>query len=105
VRTLHFNRAKGSVLKVEMTAQLRSLTAVKTEACRLSRVAYLHIWHTTHKFFSLGMSSDWGLGLVAGYQTACDMALWVADYFHEFRDLFELLHQLERKASPLPRSY
>jgi hypothetical protein len=24
--------------------------------------------------------------------------LWVADYFHEFRDLFEGLHQLERKA-------
>ena len=44
------------------------------------------------------MASDRGLGLVAGYQAACDMALWVADYFHEFRDLFEVLHQLERKA-------
>ena len=51
-----------------------------------------------HHFFSLGMASDRGLGLVAGYQAACDMALWVADYFHEFRDLFELLYQLERKA-------
>jgi hypothetical protein len=51
-----------------------------------------------HHFFSLGMAADRGLGLVAGYQAACDMALWVADYFHEFRDLFELLHQLERKA-------
>jgi hypothetical protein len=51
-----------------------------------------------HQFFCLGMASDRGLGLVAGYQAACDMALWVADYFHEFRDLFELLHQLERKA-------
>lgn len=51
-----------------------------------------------HHFVSLGMASDRGLGLVAGYQAACDMALWVADYFHEFRDLFELLHQLERKA-------
>jgi len=51
-----------------------------------------------HQFFSLGMASDRGLGLVAGYQTACDMALWVADYFHEFRDLFEVLPQLERKA-------
>ena len=44
------------------------------------------------------MASDRGLGLVAGYQAACDIALWVTDYFHEFRDLFELLHQLERKA-------
>ncbi len=53
---------------------------------------------TEHQFCSLGMASDRGLGLVAGYQAACDMALWVADYFHEFRDLFEVLHQLERKA-------
>jgi hypothetical protein len=51
-----------------------------------------------HQFVSLGMASDRGLGLVAGYQAACDMALWVADYFHEFRDLFEVLHQWERKA-------
>jgi hypothetical protein len=51
-----------------------------------------------HHFVSLGMASDRGTGLVAGYQAACDMALWVADYFHEFRDLFEVLHQLERKA-------
>jgi hypothetical protein len=51
-----------------------------------------------HQFFSLGMASDRALGLVAGYQAACDTALWVADYFHEFRDLFKVLHQLERKA-------
>lgn len=51
-----------------------------------------------HHFASLGMASDRGLGLVTGYQAACDMALWVCDYFHEFRDLFKLLHQLERKA-------
>ena len=44
------------------------------------------------------MASDRGLGLVAGYQAACDMALWVEDYLHELRDLFEVLHQLERKA-------
>ena len=51
-----------------------------------------------HHFSSLGMASDRGLGLVAGYHAACDRALWVCDYFHEFRDLFTLLHQLERKA-------
>jgi len=51
-----------------------------------------------HHFVSLGMASDRGLGLVAGYQAACDMALWVTDYFHEFQDLFEVLYQLERKA-------
>jgi hypothetical protein len=51
-----------------------------------------------HQFFSLGLASDRGKGVVAGYQAACDIALWVADYFHEFRDLFEVLPQLERKA-------
>jgi hypothetical protein len=51
-----------------------------------------------HHFLSLGMASDRGKGVVAGYRAACDMALWVADYFHEFRDLFEVRHQLERKA-------
>ena len=51
-----------------------------------------------HQFVSLGLASDRGLGLVAGYRAACDMALWVADYFHELRDLFEVLHQVERQA-------
>lgn len=51
-----------------------------------------------HQFVSLGLASDRGRGLVAGYQAVCDLALWVADYFHEFCDLFEALHQLERKA-------
>jgi hypothetical protein len=51
-----------------------------------------------HHFLSLGRASDRGTGLVAGYQAACDMALWVADYFHEVRDLYEVLHQWERTA-------
>src|SRR5574341_216766 len=52
-----------------------------------------------HHCFSLGLASDRGLGLVAGYRAASDMALWVAEYFHECCDLGEVLHQLERKAS------
>ena len=52
-----------------------------------------------HHVFSLGLASERGLGLVAGYRAACDMAVWVAEYFHEFRDLGEVLHPLERKAS------
>jgi hypothetical protein len=51
-----------------------------------------------HHFFSLGMASDRGTGVVAGDQTACDMALWVAEYVHEFHDLFEVRNQWERKA-------
>jgi hypothetical protein len=51
-----------------------------------------------HRFDGIGMASDRGKGVVAGYQAACQEALWVCDYFHEFRDLFNGLHQLETKA-------
>lgn len=51
-----------------------------------------------HHFYCLGLASDRGLGLVAGYQAAVETALWVCDYFHEFRALFHLLPQWERKA-------
>ena len=51
-----------------------------------------------HRFHSIGMASDRGRGLVAGYHAACQDALWVCDRFHEFRDLFDRRRQLERKA-------
>jgi hypothetical protein len=51
-----------------------------------------------HRFHSLGMASDRGVGLKAGYQAACKDGCWVCDQFHEFQDLFHRCHQLERKA-------
>jgi hypothetical protein len=51
-----------------------------------------------HRFQSIGMASDRGRGLVAGYQAACQDARWVGDRFHEFQDLFDRRRQLERKA-------
>ena len=51
-----------------------------------------------HRFHSIGMASDRGLGLVAGYHAACPDARWVCDRFHEFQDLFDRRRQLERKA-------
>ena len=51
-----------------------------------------------HRFHSLGMASDRGIGLKAGYQAACQDGFWVCDQFHEFQDLFNRCHQLERKA-------
>ncbi len=51
-----------------------------------------------HQFHSLGMASDRGAGVVGGYEASVETPLWVSDYFHEFRNLFKLLHQLERKA-------
>src|SRR5437667_5916276 len=51
-----------------------------------------------HRFHSIGMASDRGVGLVAGYQSACQDARWVCDRFQEFQDLFDRRRQLERKA-------
>ena len=51
-----------------------------------------------HRFHSLGMASDRGVGLKAGYQTACPDGFWVCDQFHEFQDLYTRCHQLERQA-------
>src|SRR5260370_18987994 len=51
-----------------------------------------------HHVPRIGMASDRGRGLVAGYQAACQDARWVYDRFHEFRDLLDRRRQLERKA-------
>jgi hypothetical protein len=52
----------------------------------------------SHRFHSLGMASDRGVGLKAGYQAACQDGFWVCDQFHEFQDLFNRCHHLERQA-------
>jgi hypothetical protein len=44
------------------------------------------------------MASDRGVGLKAGYQAACKDGFWVCDQFHEFQDLYNRCHQLERQA-------
>ena len=51
-----------------------------------------------HRFHSIGMASDRGVGLVAGYQAACQDGRWVCDRFHALQDLLERRCQLERKA-------
>src|SRR3989454_1190061 len=51
-----------------------------------------------HHFHSLGMASDRGRGLVAGYHAACPDARWGCHRFYEFQDLFDRRRQLERKA-------
>ena len=50
------------------------------------------------RFHSLGMASDRGVGLVAGYREAHPEALWVGEQFHALHDLFHLGPQWERKA-------
>src|SRR5437899_9530260 len=46
-----------------------------------------------HRFHSIGMASDRGLGLMVGYHAACPDARWVCDRLHEFQDLFDRRRQ------------
>ena len=76
-----------AILKIELAAD-RSAQTWETHFQDLG----------AHRFHSLGLASDRGTGLKAGYQAACQDGFWVCDQFHEFQDLFNRCHQLERKA-------
>ncbi len=84
-----------------VTIDARSTAILKIE---LASDRSAKTWEThfkdlgAHRFHSLGMASDRGVGLKAGYQAACKDGFWVCDQFHEFQDLFHRCHQLERKA-------
>jgi hypothetical protein len=84
-----------------VTIDAQSTTILKIE---LASDRSAQTWEThfkdlgAHRFHSLGMASDRGVGLKAGYQAACKDGFWVCDQFHEFQDLFNRCHQLERKA-------
>ena len=84
-----------------VTIDAQSTTILKIE---LASDRSAQTWEThfndlgAHRFHSLGMASDRGVGLKAGYQAACKEGFWVCDQFHEFQDLFNRCHQLERKA-------
>jgi len=84
---------------VTIDAQSTALLNIELASDRSAQTWSAHF--TTlkdHRFDGIGMASDRGKGVVAGYQATCQEALWVCDYFHEFQDLFNVLHQLERKA-------
>ena len=84
---------------VTIDAQSTTILTIELAADRSAEAWRAHFAALAqHYFVSLGMASDRGTGLVAGYQAACDLALWVADYFHAFRDLYEVLPQAERRA-------
>lgn len=76
-----------AILKIELAAD-RSAKTWETHFNDLG----------AHRFHSVGMASDRGVGLKAGYQAACKDGFWVCDQFHEFQELYNRCHQLERKA-------
>ena len=76
-----------AILKMQLASE-RSAETWKAHCADLGK----------HRFHSIGMASDRGLGLMAGYHAACPDARWVCDRFHAFQDLFDRRRQLERKA-------
>ncbi len=91
--------AINSPILVTIEAQSTAILKIEWASDRSEETWHTHFTQLeNHQFVSLGLASDRGTGLVAGYQAAFEKALWVCDYFHEFRDLFKLLHQSERKA-------
>jgi Transposase len=76
-----------AILKIELASD----RSAKTWATHFKAL-------NAHRFHSLGMASDRGVGLKAGYQAACQDGVWVCDHFHEFQELYNRCHQLERQA-------
>jgi hypothetical protein len=84
---------------VTIDAQSTAILKIELASDRSAKTWERHFQDLgVHRFYSLGMASDRGVGLKAGYQAVCKEGLWVCDHFHEFQDLFNHCHQLQRKA-------
>ena len=91
--------ARHQPILVTIEAQSTAILKMQLAADRSAETWKAHFDDLgAHRFHSIGMASDRGVGLVAGYHAACQDARWVCDRFHEFQDLFARRHQLERKA-------
>jgi len=84
---------------VTIDAQSTAILKIELASDRSAKTWETHFHDLgAHRFHSLGMASDRGVGLQAGYQAACQDGFWVCDQFHEFQDLLNRCHHLERKA-------
>jgi len=91
--------ARHQPILVTIEAQSTAILKIQLASDRSAQTWKAHFEDLgEHRFHSIGMASDRGVGLVAGYQSACQDARWVCDRFHEFHDLFDRRQQLERKA-------
>ena len=91
--------ARHQPILVTIEAQSTAILKIQLASDRSAQTWKAHFEDLgEHRFHSIGMASDRGVGLVAGYQWACQDARWVCDRFHEFQDLFDRRRQLERKA-------
>src|SRR6266699_2569429 len=91
--------ARHQPILVTIEAQSTAILKIQLASDRSAETWQAHFDDLgEHRFHSIGMASDRGLGLMAGYHAACPDARWVCDRFHEFHDLFDRRRQLERKA-------
>ncbi len=91
--------AIGAPILVTLEAQSTAILKIELASDRSAQTWQTHFEDLgNHLFHSIGMASDRGAGLMAGYQAACQDGRWVCDQFHEFQDLFHRCQQLERKA-------
>src|SRR6266568_4499484 len=91
--------ARHQPILVTIEAQSTAILKIQLASDRSAQTWQAHFDDLgEHRFHSIGMASDRGVGLVAGYQAACQDGRWVCDRFHEFQDLFDRRQQLERKA-------
>jgi hypothetical protein len=91
--------ARHQPILVTIEAQSTAILKIQLASDRSAQTWKAHFEDLgEHHFHSIGMASDRGVGLVAGYQSACQDARWVCDRFHAFQDLFDRRQQLERKA-------
>jgi Transposase len=91
--------ARHQPILVTIEAQSTAILKIQLASDRSAQTWKAHFDDLgEHRFHSIGMASDRGVGLVAGYQAACQDGRWVCDRFHEFQDLFDRRQQLERKA-------
>jgi hypothetical protein len=91
--------AIGTPILVTVDAQSTAIVKIQLASDRSAQTWKAHFDNLgDHLFHSIGMASDRGVGLMAGYQAACQDGLWVGDQCHELHDLFHRCHQLERKA-------
>jgi len=91
--------AIGVPILVTLEAQSTAILKIELASDRSAETWEAHFKDLDkHLFHSIGMASDRGVGLMTGYQAACQDGRWVCDQFHEFQELFHRCQQLERKA-------
>jgi len=91
--------ARHQPILVTIEAQSTAILKIQLASDRSAQTWKAHFADLgEHRFHSIGMASDRGVGLVAGYPAAGQDARGVCDRFHAFHDLFDRRQQLERQA-------